>query len=284
MKTRRIIVVGAGIGGITAAIHLAKQGYKVTVIEKNSRPGGRCDRISRDGHHFDTGPTLMVMPLLYESEFSALGTSMYEVLDLIRVDPTYHLVFDDGSKLALTSDMKSMSEQLEKIEPGSFQGLLHYLDEGSRHYHLSVEKLVNPDFRKATEFFKLDHLPLIYLVKPFKKNLNKKKQRMRDAIDAYSKLVDYQVGDVTAAATYYIAEIYYQFSHALINSERPDNLNAEELEQYELVIEDQAYPFEEKAINVHEKNLELLDAGVYNEWVDRSLAKLARLVPARYVT
>jgi tetratricopeptide (TPR) repeat protein len=122
----------------------------------------------------------------------------------------------------------------------------------------------------------------IALVKPFKKNLKKKKQRMRAAIDSYSKLVDYQVGEVTAAATYYIAEIYYEFSVALIESERPTNLSAEELEEYELVIEDQAYPFEEKAISVHEKNMELLDIGVYNEWIDKSITKLATLLPARY--
>ncbi len=129
---------------------------------------------------------------------------------------------------------------------------------------------------------KLEAFKKVALVQPFKKNLKKKKQRMRSAIDAYTKLVDYQVGDVTAAATYYIAEVYYEFSVALIKSERPKNLNAEELEQYELVIEDQAYPFEEKAISVHEKNMELLDVGVYNEWIDRSIAKLAVLVPARY--
>ncbi len=74
MKTKTVIVIGAGIGGMTAAIHLAKRGLHVTVLEKNSRPGGRCDRISRDGHHFDTGPTLLVMPLLYELEFAALGS------------------------------------------------------------------------------------------------------------------------------------------------------------------------------------------------------------------
>ncbi len=170
MKTNTIIVIGAGIGGITAAIHLAKQGLKVTVIEKNARPGGRCDRISRDGHHFDTGPTLLVMPLLYESEFAALGASMREVLDLQRVDPTYHLVFDDGSQLALTSDMKSLQEQLETFEPGSFQGLLRYMDEGDRHYHLGIEKLVQPDFRKASDFFKLRNLPLLYQVRPFMKH------------------------------------------------------------------------------------------------------------------
>ena len=87
MKTNNVIVIGAGIGGLTAATHLAKAGLDVTVIEKNDQPGGRCDRISKDGHHFDTGPTLLVMPKLYESEYAALGTSMEEQLDLQRVRP-----------------------------------------------------------------------------------------------------------------------------------------------------------------------------------------------------
>jgi phytoene desaturase len=170
MKTKTVIIIGAGIGGITAAIHLAKQGFHVTIVEKNARPGGRCDRISREGHQFDTGPTLLVMPLLYESEFAALGSSMWERLELQRIDPTYHLVFDDGSQLTLTSDMKSMQEQLEGIEPGSFQGFLRYMDEGHRHYHLSIEKLVIPDFRSPFDFFKLNHLPLLYQVKPLAKH------------------------------------------------------------------------------------------------------------------
>ena len=66
MKTPSVIVIGAGVGGIAAAAHLARSGVQVTVLEKNERPGGRCDRFSRDGHHFDTGPTLLVMPLLFE--------------------------------------------------------------------------------------------------------------------------------------------------------------------------------------------------------------------------
>jgi phytoene desaturase len=166
MKQKSVVVIGAGIGGIVAATHLAQRDLKVIVVEKNSRAGGRCDRFSREGHHFDTGPTLLVMPLLYEAEFHALGTSMHEMLDLQRVDPTYHLVFDNGSQLALTSDMKSMQEQLETFESGSFQGLLRYLDEGCRHYNLGIEKLVNRDFRKASEFFALKNLPLLFQVKP----------------------------------------------------------------------------------------------------------------------
>jgi phytoene desaturase len=166
MKTESVVVIGAGVGGVTAAIQLARRGLNVTVLEKNARPGGRCDRLSRDGHQFDTGPTLLVMPLLYESEFARLGASMHEVLDLQRVDPTYHLVFDDGSQLALTSDMKSMQEQLEALEPGSFPGFLRYMEEGHRHYHVGIEKLVNRDFRRAADFFKLSHLPLLQQLKP----------------------------------------------------------------------------------------------------------------------
>jgi len=166
MKTKSVIVIGAGIGGLTAAIHLAKRGLRVTVVEKNSRPGGRCDRFSCDGHHFDTGPTLFVMPLLYEAEFRALGTSMHEQLDLQRVDPTYHLVFDDGSQLALTSDMQSMQKQLEAFQPGSFEGMLRYLQEGGRHYQLVLDKLVNRDFRNLSDLFDFQNLALLFRLKP----------------------------------------------------------------------------------------------------------------------
>jgi phytoene dehydrogenase-like protein len=107
MRSKTVIVIGAGIGGIVAATHRARRGLKVIVVEKNSRAGGRCDRISREGHHFDTGPTLLIMPRLYEAEFHALGTALSEMLDLQRVDPTYHLVFADGRQLALTSDKAS---------------------------------------------------------------------------------------------------------------------------------------------------------------------------------
>ncbi len=170
MKPRSVIVIGAGIGGLTAAIHLAHHGLHVTVVEKNSQPGGRCGRFSREGHHFDTGPTLFVMPLLYEAEFRALGTSVQEQLDLQRVDPTYHLVFDDASQLALTYDAAIMHQQLEKIEPGSFRRFQSYLQEGRAHYQLVLERLVNRDCTRASEFFRLQNLDLFSCLKPLVKH------------------------------------------------------------------------------------------------------------------
>ncbi len=122
----------------------------------------------------------------------------------------------------------------------------------------------------------------IKLVKPFDKNLKKKKLAMKTAKEGFEKLLSYEVGDVTSAATYYIAEMYYNFNRALVESERPDDLNALEKEQYELALEDQAYPFEEKTIQIHEKNLELLSLGIYSSWIESSFEKLAKLVPARY--
>ena len=166
MRTRSAVVIGAGVGGIAAAARLAQRGLHVTVVEKNSRAGGRCDRFSMQGHIFDTGPTLFVMPLLYQAEFAALGASLRERLDLQRVDPTYHLIFDDGSQLALTSDLKSLEEQLEAMEPGSFDGFLRYMTEGHRHYDVALERLVTRDFRSASDFLTPANVPLLFQIKP----------------------------------------------------------------------------------------------------------------------
>ncbi|HEY9148204.1 MAG TPA: tetratricopeptide repeat protein, partial [Gammaproteobacteria bacterium] len=122
----------------------------------------------------------------------------------------------------------------------------------------------------------------VQLVAPLQENMLRKKDYMQAAVKGYSKLVEYGVADVTAAATYYIAEIYYHFSRALMKSERPTNLSALEMEQYELALEDQIFPFEEKAIDIHKKNIELLHTGIHSNWIDKSIAKLAQLFPAIY--
>ncbi len=117
---------------------------------------------------------------------------------------------------------------------------------------------------------------------PFERSLQQKQARMNGALDAFGALVDYEVADVTAAATFYVAEVYADFSRSLVESERPGDLSPAERAEYDATLEGEAFPFEEKAIAVHEKNLELLSSGVYNPWIDKSLARLATLSPGRY--
>ena len=105
---------------------------------------------------------------------------------------------------------------------------------------------------------------------------------MDGSVEAFERLVAYEIGEVTAAATYYLAEIYFEFSRSLMASERPPGMADAELAEYELAIEEEAFPFEEKAIAMHEKNIELVRAGVLNAWTDKSLARLAELMPGRY--
>jgi tetratricopeptide (TPR) repeat protein len=122
----------------------------------------------------------------------------------------------------------------------------------------------------------------VKLLQPFEVSLQDKQQRMDSTIQAMSQLVEYEIADVTAAATFYMAETYFDFSQSLAESERPTDLEPAELAEYELVLEEEAFPFEERAIDVHEENLELLQAGVFNAWTEKSLDKLAELVPGRY--
>lgn len=94
----RVIVIGAGIGGIATAVRLARNGCQVTAVEKCEKPGGRCGQMTVMGHRFDTGATLFLMPELYAETYAAIGERMEDLLDLRRIDPTHHLSFQDDSQ------------------------------------------------------------------------------------------------------------------------------------------------------------------------------------------
>jgi len=122
----------------------------------------------------------------------------------------------------------------------------------------------------------------VKLTRPLKKSLKRKKNLMKQAIDAYRKAAKYQVEEVTTSATYFIAEIYRGFANALLKSERPKKLDADALEEYNYMLEDQAYPFEEKAIKIHQGNLSRMARGSYDDAIKNSLRALAKLMPFRY--
>ena len=120
------------------------------------------------------------------------------------------------------------------------------------------------------------------LTVPLKTSLRKKKKLMQQSIDAYSKAMKYQVAEVTTEATFQIADIYHEFARSLMTSQRPQGLDEEQLEEYELLLEEQAFPFEEKAIDIHLANFRRIPAGTYDEPTRKSLQVLGELMPFRY--
>jgi hypothetical protein len=122
----------------------------------------------------------------------------------------------------------------------------------------------------------------VKLVAPLDRSLKTKRNAMEKVLNIYGQALDYSVAEVTTAATFGMAELYRNLGADLIASERPKNLDAESLEQYDILLEEQAFPFEEKAIELHEANVARAREGVYDEWVQQSFDALAKLVPARY--
>lgn len=122
----------------------------------------------------------------------------------------------------------------------------------------------------------------VKLVAPLKKTLAEKRKAMESALKAYGQAADYQVAEVTTAATFESAELYRQLGKDLMSSERPKGLSKDELEQYDVLLEEQAFPFEEKAIQLHEINTARAKDGTYDESVQKSFAALAQLNPGRY--
>jgi len=122
----------------------------------------------------------------------------------------------------------------------------------------------------------------IALVEPLQRQLRLKKARMEEALKAYAVAADYGVADVSTAATYRIAVVYRDMGKAMMSSERPKRLSKVELEQYDVLLEEQAFPFEEKATELHEVNARRAAAGVYDKWVQSSFDALRELRPVRY--
>lgn len=175
-----VIVIGAGIGGIVTAARLARSGYKVELLEKNSRPGGRIDVIEENGFRFDTGPTLFLMPGIFAETYAAIGERIEDHLDLLRIDPTYRVHFHDKTSLDITSDLNSIWKQLDAMEPGAFEAFLRFMSEGYRHYHVSLKYFVGRNFTSWIQYLSPTNIPLIFRVKALRKHYNNTSLYFRD--------------------------------------------------------------------------------------------------------
>ncbi|MCB1262774.1 MAG: FAD-dependent oxidoreductase, partial [Acidimicrobiales bacterium] len=112
--TDHVVVVGAGLSGLSAALQLAGRGRQVTVVERYGFPGGRMGQADVRGYRIDTGPTVLTMPDIIEEAFAAVGASMADRLDLAPVDPAYRASFADGSSLDVHTDAEAMTAAVEE--------------------------------------------------------------------------------------------------------------------------------------------------------------------------
>jgi phytoene desaturase len=128
----RAIVVGAGLGGLAAAIRLAARGWQVTVFDKNPQPGGRMSTVSVGEYTWDVGPTLIMMPEVLRDLFVAAGRRLEDYVDLVRLDPYYRVVFDGGKYLDVTGNLPQMVDNVEAIEPGAGEAYLDFLAQAQR--------------------------------------------------------------------------------------------------------------------------------------------------------
>jgi len=139
---KTVCIIGAGLGGLSTAIHLRNAGYAVTVFESNPTVGGRANQLARDGFLFDTGPSLVNYPWVFEELFASAGRKLSDYVTLLPVDPTVQFRWPDKTIFTLSSDMKRLLAECERIEPGSTPATLHYLRDAGAKYDVSFEKLV----------------------------------------------------------------------------------------------------------------------------------------------
>lgn len=156
--SKRVIIIGAGIGGIATANLLAKAGYSVTVLEKNAQPGGRAGVLRKNGFTFDTGPSWYLMPEVFEHYFDLLGKSVHDELDLTKLTPAYKVFFEKASPLVITGDSGTDAATFESIEKGSGTKLKEYIEKGDRIYTLSLRHFLYTNFTSIRDFTKSDIL------------------------------------------------------------------------------------------------------------------------------
>ena len=122
-KCPHAVVIGAGFGGLAAAIRLGVRGYRVTILEKLDAPGGRASVFRQDGFTFDTGPTIVTAPFLLEELWRVCGRDMATDVTLKPIDPFYQIRFHDGSTFHCTADPDAMRAEVARLSPGDVEGL-----------------------------------------------------------------------------------------------------------------------------------------------------------------
>ncbi len=136
---KSVIIIGAGMGGLAAALRLRHMGFDVTVIEKQKRPGGRSNVLQEQGFRVDIGPTILVMKDTFEETYRAIGQDINRRIKFAPLDPNYRIYYHDGTYIDLYNSMAKLAAECERVEPGVTTRLFRFIGDSARKYELGMD-------------------------------------------------------------------------------------------------------------------------------------------------
>ncbi|MGR3492985.1 MAG: phytoene desaturase family protein, partial [Shimia sp.] len=172
------IVVGAGLGGLAAAMRLGAKGYRVTVLDRLDRVGGRGSSIHQGGHRFDLGPTIVTVPQVYEKLWADCGRRFSDDVDLRPIDPFYTIRWPDGSHFTARQDTDAMEAEVARLSPGDVAGYRRFLKDSHRRYQIGFEGMVAEPMHRAWDTIKV--LPTFGLLRADRSILGLARARVKD--------------------------------------------------------------------------------------------------------
>jgi len=179
MKT--VAIIGSGFSGLSAACFLAKEGYSVTVFEKNSSPGGRARKFETDGYLFDMGPSWYWMPDVFESFFKNFGKQVSDYYTLERLDPSYRIFYSKNDVLDIPAGIPALCNLFDSIEPGSSKHLLQFLEEGKHKYQVGMQDLVYKPGLSLTELMDVELMKGVFKLHVFQSMSAYVKKHFKDS-------------------------------------------------------------------------------------------------------
>lgn len=165
-KPKRVVIVGAGPGGLATAMLLARSGVQVTVVEKSARVGGRTATLEQDGFKFDIGPTFFLYPRVLREIFADAGYDLEREVPMKRLDPQYRLVFGDGGEIDATADIQRMEQQIAAISPQDAREFKSFLTRNRKKLASFMPVLETP-FERWSDLLRPEMLRLLPLMKPW---------------------------------------------------------------------------------------------------------------------
>lgn len=163
---KKVVIIGAGIGGLSAAAVLAKAGFHVTVVEKNEKAGGRINSFEAEGFRFDMGPSWYWMPETFENFYNLFGYTTSDFYDLKRLDPSYKVFFQDEA-IEVPANYSEIRSLFERFEPGSAGRLDQFLSEAKYKYDVGMSEFVWKPGKSLLEFFDLKVLKSVFKLQMF---------------------------------------------------------------------------------------------------------------------